>query len=155
LRNRDAERLSRLDFPFTCTTFVFTREREEVTMSEVLVEASVRQNRLYLCLRGYMRDEEAAVAADRVLDEVRKLKTGFDVITDMSEFKPASAAGAEQFVRVQKTYKDRGVGRVIRIVGGNVLGKMQAARTTSEAGGLAVEYASSRAEAERMLDAAA
>lgn len=116
-----------------------------------VIQVSVPKNRLYIGLEGYFPEDEAKRAADQVILETRKLRAGFGVVSDISHFKPASPQAAEQIVRAQKALKDMGVGRMVRVVAGNVLAKMQMERTGAQSG-LDVDYAATREDAERLLD---
>lgn len=108
------------------------------------------KNRLFVRMDGFTRDDEATKAAEDIIAALARLKPGFDVITDISRMKPGSSVGAEQIMRVQQAYKDHGVGRVVRVVGENVLGKMQMQRTAAEVG-IDTAYVASLEEAERLL----
>jgi hypothetical protein len=119
-----------------------------------VIEVSVTRNRIYIGLEGYFRDEEAAEVADRMIRELKKLRPGFDLVNDISQFKPASSAAAAHILRVQGVMKELGVRRIVRVVAGNALGNMQIRRAANEAG-LEAQIAATREEAERLLDKAA
>ena len=116
-----------------------------------LIQVSIPKNRIYLGLDGYFDDQAAGRAADESIAGFRKLRPGFDVVTDISQFKPASPQAAEHILRAQRVLKELQAGRIVRVVGSNVLAKMQMQRTGTQAG-LEAEYAATREEAERMLD---
>ena len=116
-----------------------------------VIQISLPKNRLYIGLEGYFPDEEAKLAADEVILQAKKLRPGFSVVSEISQFKPASPHAAEQILRAQRAIKELGVRRMVRVVGGNALGKMQMQRTATQAG-LDADYAATREEAERMLD---
>ena len=116
-----------------------------------VIQISVPKNRIYLGLEGYFDDEAARAAADQTIAGLRKLKPGFDMVSDITQFKPATQQAAEHIVRAQKALKEMGVHRLVRVVGGNALAKMQMQRTATQVG-LDAEYAATREEAERMLD---
>jgi len=117
-----------------------------------VIQVSIPKNRIYLGLEGYFDDEAAEKAADQIIAGLQQLRPGFDVVSNISEFKPATPQAAEHIVRVQKALKEMGFRRIVRVVAGNALGKMQMQRTATQAGGLDAEYAATREEAERMLD---
>jgi hypothetical protein len=127
--------------------------RKERTLAAV-IEVSVTRNRIYIGLEGYFRDDEAAEVAERMIRELKKLRPGFDLINDISQFKPASSAAAGQILRVQGVMKEMGVRRIVRVVAGNALGNMQIKRAANESG-LEAQIAGTREEAERLLDKAA
>ena len=56
-----------------------------------------------------MTDTEVDVTANTITAELQKLKPGFDVINDISSFKPASAQVTEKIVGVQRLVKESGV----------------------------------------------
>ncbi len=120
-------------------------------MQKLEVRADIAKNRLYMIVGGFFTDEEMVKAVDQVIEGIKKLKPGFDIINDISEFRPATPQGAEEMKRAQLFAKSAGVGRVIRIVKSAVLGQMQFTRKSKEAG-YAGETAASIREAEEMLD---
>lgn len=74
------------------------------------------KNRLYIVLKGPIPDDMAKAAADKVIEEAKKLQPGFAVINDISEMEPASIFGAKEIRRAQAFLGYSGVKRVIRIV---------------------------------------
>jgi hypothetical protein len=119
--------------------------------NKVDIHADIAKNRLYLVLDGFFQDDEIPKAADKCISEASKLKPGFDVINDISNFKPASPKGAEEIKRAQIYVKQNGVRRVIRVVGEAVLAQAQFDRQ-SKGSGLAADTAATVADAERILD---
>jgi len=121
-------------------------------MEEMAIWVNVAKNRMYMELVGFFDDEEMKQVYDTFADEVKQLKAGFDVITDVSQFKPTTAEGAETMGRTQQLAKKSGLNRVIRVVGAEV-GSVQVARKERESG-IQANEAASMAEAESILDAA-
>jgi hypothetical protein len=113
--------------------------------------ANIEKNRLYIKLEGFFSDEVARNAAETIFAEIDKLQPGFAVINDVSNFKPGTPTGAKEIVRVQTYEQEHGVGRIVRIVGQEVIGKMQFERMSKETD-IKVEFATSLEEAERLLD---
>ena len=99
-----------------------------------------------------MTDTEVDVTANTITAELQKLKPGFDVINDISSFKPASAQVTEKIVGVQRLVKESGVRRVIRVVGQGGLAATQLARTGKEAG-YGADTVATGEDAEKALDA--
>lgn len=118
------------------------------------VSVELQKNRLYLRLSGALTDTLLKAFADAIAVEVKKLKTGYTVINDISTFTPASSAGLEEIQRAQKIIQDHGCSRVIRVINPkNMTVKLQFQRVGKQAYTLAgTETANSLAEAERMLE---
>lgn len=116
------------------------------------VHADVARNRLYLTLSGFFSAEESKQCGDETVAAIRKLKTGYDVITDISTFKPGTPEVAKDIERVQAHFKSSGARRGVRVVGGNAASSMQFARLASQAGFTSCN-AATMAEAEKILDA--
>jgi hypothetical protein len=114
-------------------------------------KADVAKNRLYITLKGFLTDEEAKNAADLVIAEIRRLRPGFDVITDVSEFKATSPVGTQDIARGQKAAVDGGARRFVRVVSQEILGVHQFQRVAKTTG-VTAEVAGSVAEAERLLE---
>jgi len=130
------------------------------------IRADKEKNRIILKLSGFLQQEELKRATDEFIEKVKTLQPGFDIINDISEFKPASQEGAAEIKRAQAFIKEHGFGHVIRVIPGRpdplnseettahgtaLLGKAQFRRTAREVGYQAGE-ASSIEEAEAMLD---
>lgn len=97
------------------------------------IRADVKRHCLLITLRGFLQPDEAKEAADKVISEAEKLATGFTIVNDISEFKPASEEAAAHIKRAQGAMAAKGAKKVIRIVGASVLGKHQFNRTQKEA----------------------
>jgi len=115
------------------------------------VHADPARNRLYLTLSGFFTSEEAKACGDATVVATRKLKANYDVITDISEFKPGTQEVAKDIERVQAHFKSTGARRGVRVVGGNAASSMQFARLANQAGFTSCNVAS-LAEAEKLLD---
>jgi hypothetical protein len=115
------------------------------------IKADVQKNRLYIKLVGFFSTEEMKKATDDTISEVRKLKPGYDVITDVSEFKPAGPETVKEIERGQAHFKATGVGHGIRVVGESVLTGMQFNRTGKGVGYIPDAVATVE-EAEKLLD---
>lgn len=100
-------------------------------MYEVTVNTD--KNYMLLILKGYMKDEEIKAAAAKVLSEADKLIPGFTIINDISEFKPTMPSGAEEIRKTQAAVFQKGIGKVIRIMGKSVIAGMQFSRMQKEA----------------------
>jgi hypothetical protein len=111
------------------------------------------KNRLYIKLSGFFRSRDVPAAMETLEAALRDVEPGFDTITDLSEFVPASPGataalteGAEMVVRCGRR-------RGVRITGGLMTGLMQFKRMLK---GVVDEdktrYAASLQEAESMLD---
>jgi hypothetical protein len=119
-------------------------------MNKYEVRADIRKNRLYLALNGFFDEDEAKEAADKTIREVKKLRPGFDVINDITAFKPASQRGAEEIKRAALFVQQHGVDRIIRIVPSTTIGSIQFSRKSGEVG-YDADVVSSVEEAEKIL----
>ncbi len=111
------------------------------------------KNRIYIVMEGFLTDAQVKEGADGVIANVAKLRPGFDVINDISKFKPTSPAGTQDIGRVQQFIKEKGPRRIIRVVVEGVA-KGQLSRTATSVAHYDkdADTASSVAEAERMLE---
>jgi len=116
------------------------------------VMTDIAANRIYVTLRGFSSDEELEQHIARVSAEVRRLKPGFVMISDISQMKSATPNGTQMLHDIMLLYKKQGIARIIRIVGDDVIAKGQFNRLAKEAG-IAVHYVSSRDEAEKVATA--
>lgn len=123
-------------------------------MAEFEVAADATRNRLYLRLAGFFREGDVQPALAHLKEELKGVTPGFDVVVDISRFAPGSPKAAEALRRGGEMIKGCGRRRAVRITGGIVTGLMQFKRML---GGIfaeddSVRYASSRAEADQILD---
>jgi hypothetical protein len=118
------------------------------------IRGDALRNRLYCRMAGFMTDDDAVRVADTIIAEVQKLKPGFAVINDIRDLKPTSQAATDQMRRAQEHSVKLGGGRVIRVVGDQVVTQMQWNRTLKAVRGSGAETASTVEEAERMLESA-
>ena len=116
------------------------------------VKADTTANRVYVTLRGFSSDEEMQSHVSRVASEVRKLKPGFVMISDISNMKPATPNGTKMLQDIMQLYRKQGIARIIRIVGEDVIAKGQFNRIAKDAG-IEVHYVTSHAEAEKLAAA--
>ncbi len=115
-------------------------------------KADIAANRVYVTLRGFSSDEEMQDHVSRVATEVRKLKPGFVMISDISQMKPATPNGTKMLQDIMQLYRKQGIARIIRIVGEDVIAKGQFNRLAREAG-IEVHYVTSREQAEKLATA--
>lgn len=80
------------------------------------VDTDVRSNRLYIDLNGRLDAETIDDAAVATVEAATRLRGGFDVITDLSGFRPPSPEAAEPIKRAQGELRGMGVDRVVRVV---------------------------------------
>jgi hypothetical protein len=116
------------------------------------VHADTGRNRLYLTLTGFFTAEESKACGDQTVAATTKLKPGYDVITDISAFKPGTQEVAKDIERVQAHFKSTGARRGVRVVGGNAASSMQFSRLATQAGFTSCNAATME-EAEKILDA--
>lgn len=118
-----------------------------------MFEVRVRpgRNRLYFIMRGSITEADAKAAADLLLAEVRKLRPGFDTISDISGLEPLTAEALEHIRRINSHLLALQRGRLIRVVGKSVNAAVQFERM-SKSHGYSAELAFSLEEAERILD---
>lgn len=120
-------------------------------MGEYEIRTDATKNRMYIKLAGFFQEEEIKVAIDDILDQINKLKPGYDAVSEISDFKPASPKVATLMMKAQKALKESGMGRIIRVSGSNVLARKQFERSGKEAG-YDADMANSVEEADRILD---
>ncbi len=120
-------------------------------MAKYDIRADIVKNRLYIKLDGFFSDEELKEGVDKIIVEAKKLTKGFDVINDISSFKPASQTALSEMKRAQLYVKENGARRVIRVMDQASISSMQLARTSKEAG-YDADVAATLAEAEKLLE---
>ncbi|MDQ7799085.1 MAG: hypothetical protein RDU76_09130 [Candidatus Edwardsbacteria bacterium] len=74
------------------------------------------KNRLYLVIKGSISDDMAKSAADKTMEEAKKLQSGFAVVSDISQARPTGSKGATEIKRAQAFLGYLGVKRIIQVV---------------------------------------
>jgi len=115
------------------------------------IRADTVRNRLYVTLVGFFSLEEIKKCGDETIEATKRLRPGYDVITDITQYKPGPPEVAEDIERVQAHFRKSGARQGVRIVGGNVLSGMQFRRTGTSAVYNSVNVPSLE-EAEKLLD---
>ncbi len=115
------------------------------------VRANIFKNRLYVTLRGFFHYEEMKECTDKTIEESRKLSPGYDVITDISEFKAVDQETLAEVRRGQAYLRESGVRHAIRVQGKSLITGIQFARSAKAVNYLAATVAT-MADAERFLD---
>jgi len=80
---------------------------------EIVADRST--NRLSLTLLGTLDEEQVAEAAEEAVDEAETLRPGFDIVNDISRFRPPSPEAAEPIKEAQAELLEMGVERVVRV----------------------------------------
>lgn len=100
-----------------------------------------------------MLDEETAEAhVDDMLDAADELEPGFDMVNDISTFKPMSPEAKQAIERGKEGLTERDMSAVVRVTGESALGELQFSRVGTDKEGYHVATAETRMEAERLLD---
>ncbi len=115
------------------------------------IKVDEQKNRLYVTMVGFFKLEEMKKCTDDTIEAIKKLKRGYDVITDISQFKPAGPETVKEIERGQAYFKTSGVNRGIRVIGDSALPDMQFSRT-GKIIGYTPNTTATVAEAERLLD---
>jgi len=116
--------------------------------------ADLERNRLYISLKGRITSEESEKAVRQIISDIYTLEDGFDVVTDISEFEPATQKEAEALLEVHRALFGKGVNRIVRVVGTELkatVGKIQFERASRQSKVVAENF-DSMEEAERYLD---
>lgn len=115
------------------------------------VRADTQKNRLYVKLVGFFEYQEMKEATDATIEGIGKLQPGYDIINDISEFKPVGQDTLKEIERGQVYFKKSGIRCGVRVEGKAKLSNYQFNRI-----GKAVEYealaAATMEEAEKLLE---
>jgi len=97
------------------------------------VRVDAAKNRLYVTLVGYFSIDEMKKCGDETIQATAQLRPGYDVVTDISQFKAGPPEVAKDIERVQAHFRKSGARQGVRIVGENALSGMQFRRTGAQA----------------------
>jgi hypothetical protein len=117
------------------------------------IDADILENRLYIDLNGRMDADEISEAADVTVEKAKALDEGFDIVNNLSGFKPPSPEAAKPIKRAQGELKEMGVDRVVRVTDDETSQVViNAFERRSRDVGYSGETADSVPEADEMLD---
>ena len=120
-------------------------------MSSYSLRTDVEKNRLYLTLDGFFEYDKIVEVAQEIMIELKRLKTGYSFINDVSNFKPTTEEGVEEIKKIQLYMYNNGLGKVVRVVGKSLMSKLQFERKSKEVG-YSAEHVQTVTEAEKILD---
>ena len=117
------------------------------------IRADTSTNRLYLDITGRVDAEEMQEAADKTISEAETLRSGFDIINDLSGFRPPSPEAAKPIKVAQGELVEMGLNRTVRVVDDDTSQVVvNAFERRSRDVGYSGEQAGSVDEAERLLE---
>jgi hypothetical protein len=109
------------------------------------------RNRLYVTMSGHMLPREMKDCTDRTISAARKLKPGYDVITDISRCQVLTHETLAEVKRAQEYLARFSAGHSLRVRGGAILTSIQFANAGKSMSYLPCTVATI-ADAERYLD---
>jgi hypothetical protein len=109
-------------------------------------------NRLYITLKGKMDVEEIQLAANDILLNAQKLKSGFNIISDTSSFIPLSEEGRVIMENAMNQVKELGLNKEIQIISQQAQSLFNQRQYTSRSTGYAPKRALTLPEAEALLN---
>lgn len=109
------------------------------------------KNRLTVILKGNFNKSEGEKCVNEIVSAVNRLRRGFDVITDISEFMGADKKCEEFFLAMCKLMKIRGANHIIRVVGASKQALVTFATETLLVDNYTVKYVPTMKEAEELL----
>ena len=101
-------------------------------MATFEVRADISKNRLSIKLDGFFSVEEVTAFSSKVDQEAKKLTPPFDVISDLTGFKPTSPQGFDVFKQAAGKIAEMGIRNAVRVDSASEIGSMQFKRITKE-----------------------
>jgi hypothetical protein len=121
-------------------------------MANWTVEADTDDDRLYITLEGHFEADEAARAADEVIETVERFDGAFEVVNDLSGFQPGDQDAMKHIQRAKTATSDAGMVASVRVMAESTTGQMQFERAGGDEEDYAVAMADSVEQAEKLLD---
>ena len=118
------------------------------------IKMNTNKNALLCVLSGNFDEGEARAYAKKFKEGVDKLKPGFIVISDLTDFSPAMNEAKDIIQEAIKYSASKGLSRVIRVVAdsvGSKVGSIHLSRTARELG-YEVDIVNTMEEAKMKLD---
>jgi hypothetical protein len=120
----------------------------------IKITTDAAKNRLYITMIGILTIEEAQKSKLAIESSVASLKTGFDVINDLSRFIRGDDAAGNVLKEIIIMLIQKGVNRVVRVVGTSKTGLLQFANNSLQIEQYKISYVPTHAEAELLLSKA-
>lgn len=98
------------------------------------IEITRQLGRLYIRATGFFSVEGAEEAVALITKEVRMMAPGFDLVTDMRDYKCSRPEVAQALSDLMQIYKAAGVRRIVRILGTSIPAKQQLERYSKQEG---------------------
>lgn len=115
-------------------------------------QADFAKNRMHLLLKGRVELDEMQAWSDDLISQLKKLKPGFSVISEIAECQPTTEEGRRVLIETQRKAKEIGMGHVVRIIkNSNFVTAHQWQRSSRSVGYSAMEADSIEAAA-KLLD---
>jgi hypothetical protein len=115
------------------------------------VKAEIAKNRLYIILKGTVSAKELESIYTDIRFCIADLKSGFSVITDLTEGKIGHLSGIMTFKKIADYLVSQKVGTVVRVVGKPSVLSNQISRLTEIVQGYRPIYVATMEEAEEAL----
>jgi len=115
------------------------------------VRADTAKNRLYVKLVGFFDYKEMKAATNATIEGAKKLKPGYDIVNDISDFKPVGPDTLKEIERGQVFFKKSGVRHTLRVEGKAKLTNLQFIRVGKSLD-FEAEAVETLEEAEKLLD---
>ena len=81
-----------------------------------IIQADTLKNLLLMKLEGNLSDEDTRHLSNQAVFEAKKLKRGFTIIEDVSQFSESSSSAKKDLHKTEYEISKLGIGKMIRIV---------------------------------------
>ena len=117
----------------------------------IKITADQAKNRLHISMIGVLTIEEARKSKQTIESAVASLKAGFDVSNDLSRFIRGDDAAGNVLKEIIILLIQKGVNRVVRVVGTSKSGLLQFANNSLQIEQYKISYVPTLADAELFL----
>lgn len=117
----------------------------------IKITADKAKNRLHISMIGVVTFEEAQKSKITVESSIASLKTGFDVINDLSKFIRGDETAGNVLKEIIILLIQKGVNRVVRVVGTSKSGLLQLVNNSLQIEQYKISYVPTLSDAELLL----
>lgn len=118
----------------------------------IKITTDIAKNRLHISMIGVVTFEEAQKSKLTIESSIATLKTGFDVINDLSRFIRGDDTAGNVLKEIIILLIQKGVNRVVRVVGTSKSGLLQFANNSLQIEQYKISYVPTLADAELLLN---
>lgn len=117
-----------------------------------IIKSNIEKKRLDVTLNGVISFEEAEEIKKQIIKESENFEPGFDIVNNISKFIQGDDKAGMVLQQVIEHMKQKGVNRILRVVGTSKTGLLQFAKYTNDNDEVEIHYFPTMEDADKFLE---